>query len=182
MVTGLCWGVTAGSHSLTQQSRPQSKILCLVPQEPAHYEFKYAVKDQHTHDIKEQAEKRVGDKVEGYYSLLEPDGTTRTVKYSSDKHTGFIAQVEKSGHASHPVPVKKVIAPIKKVIYPVKKVVYPVKYLSYEPALQHSYTQTASVYKGPAPTYSNEHSSQSEGNAVSYSSLSFGDDSEGYGH
>jgi hypothetical protein len=157
-------------------------VLCLVPQEPAHYEFKYAVKDQHTHDIKEQAEKRIGDKVEGYYSLLEPDGTTRTVKYTSDKHTGFIAHVEKSGHASHPVPVKKVITPIKKVIYPVKKVVYPVKYQSYEPDLQPSYTQTSSLYEGPVQTYSNEHSSQSEGNSVSYSSLSFGGDSEGYGH
>jgi hypothetical protein len=140
------------------------------------------VKDQHTHDIKEQAEKRIGDKVEGYYSLLEPDGTTRTVKYSSDKHTGFIAHVEKSGHASHPVPVKKVIAPVKKVIYPVKKVVYPVKYQSYEPALQDGYTQTISLNEGPIQTYSNEHSSQSEGNSVSYSSLSFGGGSEGYGH
>jgi hypothetical protein len=64
----------------------------------------------------------------------------------------------------------------------VKKVVYPVKYQSYEPDLQHSYTQTSSLYEGPAQTYSNEHSSQSEGNSVSYSSLSFGGVSEGYGH
>jgi hypothetical protein len=140
------------------------------------------VKDPHTHDIKEQAEKRSGDKVEGYYTLLEPDGTTRTVKYTSDKHTGFIAQVEKSGHASHPAPVKKVIAPIKKVIYPVKKVVYPVKYQSYEPIPQHSYTQATSLYEGPAQTYSNEHSSEADGGSVSYSSLSFGGGSEGYGH
>ncbi|PNF20646.1 hypothetical protein B7P43_G03035 [Cryptotermes secundus] len=67
------------------------------------YEFKYGVKDTHTHDIKEQAEKRDGHKVEGYYKLLEPDGTTRTVHYTADKHTGFHAQVEKSGHAIHPV-------------------------------------------------------------------------------
>jgi hypothetical protein len=153
-----------------------------MPQEPAHYEFKYAVKDEHTHDIKEQYEKRVGDKVEGYYSLLEPDGTTRTVKYTSDKHAGFIAHVEKSGHASHPAPVKKVFAPIKKVIYPVKKVDYPVKYQSYEPALQHTYTPATSLYEGPAQTYSNEHLSQSEGGAASYSTLSFGGGSEGYGH
>jgi hypothetical protein len=153
-----------------------------VSQEPVRYEFKYGVKDTHTQDIKEQAEKREGDKVEGYYSLLEPDGTTRTVKYTSDKHTGFIAQVEKSGHASHPGPVKKIIAPIKKVIYPVKKVVYPVKYQTHEPVLQDSYTQTTSLYEGPAQIYSNEHSSQSEANSISYSSLSFGGGSEGYGH
>ncbi|KAJ9583206.1 hypothetical protein L9F63_022453 [Diploptera punctata] len=67
------------------------------------YEFKYGVKDEHTHDIKEQAEKRDGHKVEGYYKLVEPDGTTRTVHYTADKHTGFHAHVERSGHAVHPV-------------------------------------------------------------------------------
>jgi hypothetical protein len=61
------------------------------------------VKDPHTHDIKEQAEKRDGHKVQGYYKLLEADGTTRTVHYTADHHTGFHAQVEKSGHAVHPV-------------------------------------------------------------------------------
>jgi hypothetical protein len=60
------------------------------------------VKDTHTKDIKEQAEKRDGDKVEGYYKLLEADGTTRTVHYTADKHTGFHAQVVRSGHATHP--------------------------------------------------------------------------------
>ncbi|XP_069705145.1 cuticle protein 7-like [Periplaneta americana] len=67
------------------------------------YEFKYGVKDEHTHDIKEQHEKRDGHKVTGYYKLVEPDGTTRTVHYTADKHTGFHARVEKSGHATHPI-------------------------------------------------------------------------------
>ncbi|PSN37967.1 hypothetical protein C0J52_10418 [Blattella germanica] len=67
------------------------------------YEFKYGVHDSHTHDIKEQSEKRDGDHVVGHYSLLEPDGTTRTVHYTADHHTGFHAQVQKHGHASHPV-------------------------------------------------------------------------------
>ncbi|XP_069705139.1 cuticle protein 19-like [Periplaneta americana] len=66
------------------------------------YEFKYGVKDPHTHDIKEQAEKRDGHKVEGHYMLVEPDGTIRTVHYTADKHTGFHAHVERSGHAVHP--------------------------------------------------------------------------------
>jgi hypothetical protein len=80
-------------------------------QSPPQYEFKYGVKDTHTQDIKEQAEKRIGDKVEGYYSLLEPDGTTRTVKYTADHHSGFNAVVTKSGQAVHPaVPVQKVVA------------------------------------------------------------------------
>ena len=150
-----------------------------MTQVPAHYEFKYGVKDEHTHDIKEQYEKRDGDKVEGYYSLVEPDGTTRTVKYSSDKHTGFIAHVERSGHASHPAPVKKVITHAKKVVYPVKSVIYPVKYQSYEPAIQHSYIQATPLYEAPAHTYSNELSQPVKGPA-SYSSISFEGSSEGY--
>ncbi|XP_069668780.1 cuticle protein 19-like [Periplaneta americana] len=67
------------------------------------YEFKYGVKDPHTHDNKEQAEKRDGHKVEGHYMLVEADGTIRTVHYTSDKHTGFHAHVERSGHAVHPI-------------------------------------------------------------------------------
>jgi hypothetical protein len=75
------------------------------------YEFKYGVKDPHTHDIKEQAEKRDGDRVEGYYKLVEPDGTTRTVHYTADKHNGFQANVEKSGHATHSVVTNNLVIP-----------------------------------------------------------------------
>jgi hypothetical protein len=100
--------------------------IILVLQAPANYEFKYGVRDEHTHDIKEQAEKRVGDKVTGYYSLLEPDGNTRTVHYSSDKHTGFQAQVTRSGHSTHPA------APVKAVASPVRVLAAPV--FSYDPA------------------------------------------------
>lgn len=42
----------------------------------------------------------------GSYSLVEPDGTTRTVNYSADDHTGFNAIVQKTGHAVHPVSPK----------------------------------------------------------------------------
>jgi hypothetical protein len=84
------------------------------------YEFKYGVKDTHLHDIKEQAEKRDDYKVEGYYKMLEADGTTRTVHYTADKHIGFHAKVVRSGHAIHPVQQKKLVIPVKKVIVPVK--------------------------------------------------------------
>jgi hypothetical protein len=81
-------------------------------QTPPQYEFRYGVKDTHTNDIKEQAEKRVGDKVEGFYSLVEPDGTTRTVKYTADHHSGFNAVVSKSGQAVHPATPVRVAAPV----------------------------------------------------------------------
>ncbi|KAF5297638.1 hypothetical protein FQA39_LY11969 [Lamprigera yunnana] len=66
------------------------------------YEFNYAVDDQHTYDKKSQHEVRDGDYVKGEYSLVEPDGTTRTVKYTADGKNGFNAEVIKSGHAVHP--------------------------------------------------------------------------------
>lgn len=47
-------------------------------------------------------EVRKGDQVKGEYSLLEADGTIRTVKYTADKHNGFNAIVTKTGKAKHP--------------------------------------------------------------------------------
>lgn len=37
----------------------------------------------------------------GGYTLKEPDGTHRIVKYKSGPHTGFEAIVERKGHAKH---------------------------------------------------------------------------------
>ncbi|KAK3914936.1 Cuticle protein 8 [Frankliniella fusca] len=66
------------------------------------YAFKYGVHDSHTGDVKSAAEERDGDVVKGEYSLLQPDGTTRTVHYTADDHNGFNAVVTNSGHAVHP--------------------------------------------------------------------------------
>ncbi|PSN53437.1 hypothetical protein C0J52_05130 [Blattella germanica] len=67
------------------------------------YHFNYGVKDQHTGDLKSQWEHRDGDVVKGSYSVLEPDGSVRTVDYTADDHNGFNAVVKKSGPAHHPV-------------------------------------------------------------------------------
>ncbi|XP_045446130.1 cuticle protein 8-like [Melitaea cinxia] len=69
------------------------------------YQFNYGVTDGHTGDQKSQWEARDGDVVKGQYSLVEPDGTIRTVNYSADDHNGFNAVVSKHGHAAHPAPV-----------------------------------------------------------------------------
>lgn len=54
---------------------------------------------------------RVGDVVKGQYSLAEPDGTIRIVKYTADKHNGFNAVVTRVGHAVHPqLLVEKAVA------------------------------------------------------------------------
>lgn len=63
---------------------------------PANYLFNYGVHDFHTGDIKSQWEQRAGDTVKGQYSILDPDGSYRTVDYTADDHTGFNAVVKKT--------------------------------------------------------------------------------------
>ncbi|XP_073989219.1 uncharacterized protein [Rhodnius prolixus] len=70
--------------------------------EQSSYLFKYGVKDLHTGDIKQQWEEREGDSVKGQYSLVEPDGSIRTVSYTANEHSGFNAVVKKSGPSFHP--------------------------------------------------------------------------------
>jgi len=60
------------------------------------YTYKYGVNDYHTGDIKSQHEERDGDVVKGSYSVVEPDGSVRTVEYTADKHNGFNAVVHKT--------------------------------------------------------------------------------------
>ena len=71
------------------------------------YTFEYGVKDPKTKDHHSQSEHRDGDKVHGEYTLDEADGTKRIVTYSSDKHGGFTAHVERVGHAIHPQDYKR---------------------------------------------------------------------------
>ncbi|CAD7087039.1 unnamed protein product [Hermetia illucens] len=80
---------------------------------PAHYEFEYSVHDPHTGDIKSQHESRQGDKVEGVYSLVEPDGHKRIVHYTADHHNGFNAHVQREGTSHHvPQAVAHHVAPL----------------------------------------------------------------------
>ncbi|XP_017776929.1 PREDICTED: larval cuticle protein A2B-like [Nicrophorus vespilloides] len=53
--------------------------------------------DAVTGDVKNQHEERDGDVVKGYYTLVQPDGVTRTVHYTADSHNGFNAEVEYKG-------------------------------------------------------------------------------------
>ncbi|KFB43882.1 cuticle protein 19-like [Anopheles ziemanni] len=61
------------------------------------YKFEYGVKDYHTGDHKSQWEVRDGDVVKGEYTLQEPDGSTRIVKYHADGKNGFEAIVKNIG-------------------------------------------------------------------------------------
>uniref|UniRef100_A0A182SWI3 Uncharacterized protein n=1 Tax=Anopheles maculatus TaxID=74869 RepID=A0A182SWI3_9DIPT len=96
------------------------------------YAFNYGVADHSTGDVKSQHETRDGDVVKGQYSLVEPDGSVRTVDYTADPINGFNAVVSKTAplvHAHAPV-VKHVVPAVKAVHHHVpaaplvQKVVY----------------------------------------------------------
>jgi hypothetical protein len=79
---------------------------------PPQYSFSYGVNDPHTGDNKEHHETRSGDVVQGSYSLVDPDGTRRTVEYTADPVNGFNAVVRKTPVVAAAAPVTKVAAPV----------------------------------------------------------------------
>jgi hypothetical protein len=91
------------------------------------YSYAYDIQDALTGDSKGQQETRSGDVVQGSYSLVEPDGTRRTVEYTADPVNGFNAVVhrEPAVVAAH---VAKVAAPIAYAAPAVAKVAAPLGY------------------------------------------------------
>uniref|UniRef100_A0A1A9WGA0 Cuticle protein 19 n=1 Tax=Glossina brevipalpis TaxID=37001 RepID=A0A1A9WGA0_9MUSC len=83
----------------------EPEMLEYAPQFEHHpqYAFSYGVKDLNTGDVKSQWESREGDSIKGHYSVLEPDGSIRTVTYTADAKNGFNAIVKTVGASSHPV-------------------------------------------------------------------------------
>ncbi|XP_026485925.2 cuticle protein 19-like [Vanessa tameamea] len=87
---------------------PAHRIVSAHEEEYAHpkYDFSYSVADGHTGDNKSQHESRDGDAVHGEYSLLEADGSVRTVQYTADEHNGFNAVVSNSAPSHHAAPAQ----------------------------------------------------------------------------
>ncbi|KAF4527583.1 hypothetical protein B566_EDAN016090 [Ephemera danica] len=121
------------------------------------YSFNYGVSDPHTGDHKSQSEHRDGDVVKGQYSLLEADGTTRTVDYTADPVNGFNAVVTKSGHAVHPAPVYKapIVAAAPAVAYAAAPVAHyaaaPVAHYAAAPVAHYAGAQYAGAHYAAAP-------------------------------
>lgn len=73
-------------------------LSIIVKDEPKQvpvYKYSYEIEDPNTGDSKSQQEMRNGDLVTGSYSLIDPDGTKRTVQYSADSKNGFNAIVHR---------------------------------------------------------------------------------------
>ncbi|KAJ8711736.1 hypothetical protein PYW08_008690 [Mythimna loreyi] len=114
---------TAQAAPVAYAAAPLTKVVEDYNAHPQ-YNFAYDVQDGLTGDSKSQHETRDGDVVQGSYSVVDPDGTRRTVDYTADPHNGFNAVVRKEalGH------VAKVVAPVAKVVAPVAYHAAPVAY------------------------------------------------------
>jgi hypothetical protein len=114
---------------------PVAKAAVAVSPEPydphPQYNYGYSVSDGLTGDSKTATESRDGDVVKGQYSLVEPDGSIRTVTYTADPVNGFNAVVDRSAPTAvvkaAAVPVAKVAAPVYAAA-PVAKVAPPLAY------------------------------------------------------
>lgn len=78
---------------------------------PAKYDYSYNVHDDETGDIKSHAETRDGYFVKGSYSVVDPDGFQRTVRYTVDGPSGFNAIVSRVPYAVRAVPAIALNAP-----------------------------------------------------------------------
>ncbi|XP_044762468.1 larval cuticle protein A2B-like [Coccinella septempunctata] len=91
------------------------------------YSYGYDVKDGLTGDSKSQHETRDGDVVQGQYSVVDPDGTLRTVDYTADPVNGFNAVVSKQPLQAKVAVAKVAAAPVAYAA-PVAKIATPVAY------------------------------------------------------
>lgn len=107
--------------------------------------------DHVTGDVKQQSEARDGDVVKGQYSLVEPDGSVRTVDYTADPINGFNAIVSKSAptvhHPSIPRPFVQKPLLAKPVLPAIPSPILPFK----PPLQQHVVKVLPPVYKVAAP-------------------------------
>ena len=69
------------------------------------YSYSYSVNDATTGDAKSHEETRSGAIVQGSYTVVESDGSVRTVDYSADDVIGFNAFVHRAVGAVAPPPV-----------------------------------------------------------------------------
>ncbi|KAL9699924.1 hypothetical protein quinque_003365 [Culex quinquefasciatus] len=79
---------------LGEESEPEVDLDSHYFSHYPNYKYEYGVKDYLTGDQKSQWETREGDVVRGEYTLLQPDGTHRVVRYTADDKNGFEAEVK----------------------------------------------------------------------------------------
>ncbi|XP_038209057.1 uncharacterized protein LOC119830179 [Zerene cesonia] len=135
--------------------------------------FSYGVSDPHTGDVKSQHETRVGDNVVGQYSLLESDGTRRTVDYAADAHSGFNAIVRKDpaliGHVAHaPAVVAAPVAHAAPAAYAAHAAYAPAAYAARVAPVAVAHAAPVAVAAAPSVSYSAHSTSVAHGGVVAH--------------
>lgn len=69
-------------------------------QEPAKYEFSYEVKDEQSGADYGHTESRDGDRAQGEFNVLLPDGRKQIIEYEADQD-GFKPQIRYEGEANN---------------------------------------------------------------------------------
>jgi hypothetical protein len=164
--------VVAAASCWAQDYQPVYQTVVSEEQlAPPRYAFEYSVHDEESKDIHSHKESRDGDKTEGEYSLVEPDGAVRTVKYHVDGNSGFIAEVFRSGQVIQAVPVSvakpilvaKPVLAVAKPVYAaplhVPAAIYQPQYVVPTPG---AYVAQRARSFNPAPVTYNQRSSSEE--------------------
>ncbi|XP_047471355.1 cuticle protein 19-like [Penaeus chinensis] len=71
---------------------------------PAKYDFNYAVNDPPSGNDFGHEEARDGDRTQGSYYVLLPDGRLQRVTYNVNGDSGYVADVTYEGEAQYPTP------------------------------------------------------------------------------
>lgn len=129
-------------HSAPVAYNPIAKVAPLVKVAEEYdphprYSFAYDVQDGLTGDSKTQHETRDGDVVQGAYSVVDPDGTKRTVEYTADPHNGFNAVVHREPVGVKVAAVAAKVAPAINYAAPVAKFSAPLTYAA-APVVHHA--------------------------------------------
>ena len=101
----------APAYKAPAYKAPSYAAPAAYKEEPAKYDFNYAVNDDYAGLNYGHSESRDGCATSGSYSVLLPDGRTQTVTYTVDCYSGYNADVSYSGEAKpytyNPAPAYK---------------------------------------------------------------------------
>ncbi|KAL1138610.1 hypothetical protein AAG570_008673 [Ranatra chinensis] len=107
-LNGCCLALLLLGTAVLNRAAPDKELEELEPQElledqvdylteAPRYSFEYSVQNNESGDVKKHQESREGDNVavDRVYTITEPDGSTREVRYTADRYSGFKAVVTK---------------------------------------------------------------------------------------
>jgi len=172
---GATYGYGAPAYATASYAQPAVRVAHAHPVAVAHapvavahavraepfdphpqYNFGYAVHDSLTGDHHSHSESRDGDVVKGQYSLVEPDGSIRTVTYTADAINGFNAVVNRQAPTTvvkQPIavaaPIHAVHAPVHHHVAPAFQTVHaaPIQAVHHAPAHQFTAINAAPAHQ-----------------------------------